>query len=388
MRWRVIGLALALAAVALLPSAGADHTQRSPLRCDGGFCSDGEHHVLECSDGTCTGDARAFPTIVEPSYDDGAWLNEEDLVLATTIGEVPRAYPIRVMNYFETVEETLGGEPVIVTYCPLCASGIVFSRELENRTLTLYNSGEIWNNDLVMYDLDTRSRWSQVGGEAIRGPLHGRTLELLPARIVEWGAWKDEHPDTRVLARPVDEEGNALAPYDRDPYASYRYSEDTPQGHSAHGTGLHPKTRVVGVADGDDALAFPVPVMRDIGVHQAQVGDLSVVAGYAGKGVHVYDAGDRAFRPGPTNGTMVDDAGTVWRIASGTREDGRHLDPVPSQSLFWFAWLTFHPETEVLNETGEQDAPPEGSSRGVPLPGVAVLVATAGLVAMVSRRRR
>lgn len=385
---RVLVLAL-LAATLSLPGAAADHTETSELRCDGGWCSDGEHRVLDCSGEACRGDARAFPTIVNPSYDDGEELDPDDRVLVTTVGERPLAYPIEVMNYFETIEEHLDGEPVIVTYCPLCGSGIVFSREVGNRTLTLYNSGEIWKNDLVMYDVRTGSRWTQVGGEAIQGQLHGETLELLPSRLVLWGDWHEAHPDTLALERPTDEEGNPLAPYDRDPYRSYRFSESAPQGHEASGTGLHPKARVVGVAEGDEAIAFPLERIRKLGVHQAELGERSIVAGYAGEAVHVYDADGHTFEPGPENGTMTDANGTTWSIATGRSETGDALEPVPSESLFWFAWLSFNPDTRVVNATGQAEPVPEGEPpRSVPASGALAALAAIGAGAFALRRLR
>lgn len=389
---RVPWLVLALLLVPAAPAV-ADHTDRAPTRCDGGFCSDGEHHVLDCGPGHCTGDHRGFPTLVNPSYGDGSDLADDDVVLGVDLENETKAYPIRVLNWFEVVEERFGDEPVVVTYCPLCGSGIVWSREIRGRTFELYNTGAIWQNDLVMYDTETESWWTQVGGEAIDGPLHGWTLDLLPSTITTWEAWRQAHPETEVLEPPRGADGENLAPYDRDPYASYKTSEGTPQErHVADRSGLHPKVRVVGVEQGDEAFAFPVPVMREQRILETEIGGMSLVAAFAGDGVHVYQRDGYSFEPGP-NGTMVDDDGTRWDIVSGTSEDGRSLTPVAAQGLFWFAWLEFHPSTGVLTESQEVIEPDEqpastgdGGRGQVPAPGVAVLLGAVGVALLLARR--
>lgn len=389
-----IASALALVILPAIPAV-ADHTDQAPIRCDGGYCSDGEDHVLDCSQGHCTGDHRGFPTLVNPSYEDGDDLAPDDVVLGVDLENETKAYPIEVLNWFEIVEERFGDEPVAITYCPLCGSGIVWSRQIQDRTFHLYNTGAIWKNDLVMYDTDTESWWTQVGGEAIKGPLHGWTLELLPSTVTTWEAWRGSHPDTQVLERPVDAQGQDLAPYDRDPYASYRSSESTPQArHVADESGLHPKTRIVGVEAGEEAFAFPVPVMREQQVLETEVGDLQLVAGYAGQAVHVYLRGERSFEPGP-NATMLDGQGTGWDIGSGRSLDGQgQLERIPSESLFWFAWLEFHPGTGVLTEQQEVLAPRPDDPRGtqdqrqaswVGAPG---LLVAAGLTLALARRAK
>lgn len=392
MRRSMLAVVLALATVAS-PTALADHTEEDQLRCDGGFCQDHEDHVLDCTAGTCTG-GGGFPTIVAPSYaEDNPRLSSDDRVLGTEIGGEARAYPIEVLRWFETVEDEIGGEPVLVTYCPLCAAGVVFERRIDNETLTLYNSGEIWHNDLVLYEQETKSRFSQVLGEGIKGPMHGETLPLLPSTITTWRTWQEGHPDTLVLEHPVDEDGTPLADYDADPYASYRHTTDTPQPRPIDNrTDLHPKTNVAGVEIAGEAFAFPAPVVRDLGPVEVDVGGTEVVAAWLDGGVHVYATEGRDFQAGPTNRTLVDADGGRWWVANGTGPGGKHLERVTGQTLFWFAWLDANPGTDVLTREGETvQADPTGrtsvSPLGVPGPSAALVVALlAGLAA--SRRLR
>lgn len=387
----LVALALLTLPLGLASPAVADHTSgRDRLQCDGGWCDDGEDHVLDCSKGFCEGDPSGFATIVEPSYTDTPRLDADDFVLGVDIDETPRAYRIKYMNVFETIEETLAGEPVVITYCPLCGSGVVWNRNVSGETLRFLNTGEIWRNDLVMYDTQTESRWTQVGGEAIQGPKHGETLELRPSTVTTWAAWREDHPDTLVLSRPVDEDGDDLAPYEDDPYAAYRYRASTPQPrHANDDTGLHPKTRVVGVQHGGAAFALPVPVMREQQVLETDVGGLSIVAGYDGDAVHVYHREGKTFRPG-ANGTMLDGDRTAWAIGSGEALDGSgQLERVPTESLFWFAWLEFHPSTGVLTDDQavlEPEPPGGGSERLAPWAGTASLLTVLGAALALARR--
>ena len=97
-----------------------------------------------------------------------------------------RAYPLRVLILREIVNDTVGGQPVAVTYCPRCNSAIAFDRVVNGVTLDFGTTGNLRNSDLVMWDRQTRSWWQQLTGEAIVGEMTGTLLRFLPAQIVAW----------------------------------------------------------------------------------------------------------------------------------------------------------------------------------------------------------
>lgn len=374
MRAQAALLALLLFPWAASP-AGAGHVQERDFQCDGGFCRDGRDHVLDCSPGFCVGDPRGFATVTRPAFDDGAWLPPDDLVLGLVVNGEARAYALRVLTWFETVNDTVGGEPVVVTFCPLCFSGVVYRRVLDGRELVFYNTGAIWRSDLVMYDLASRSWWTQIGGEALTGPLHGARLSMLPSDQVTWAAWKRAHPGTLVMAAPVDAGGRPLAPYAR-----------TSPG-SDDGGALTARTRVHGVASGGDALAFPVPLVKRLGAVEAEVGGMEVVAVFAGGDVHVWERGGHSFRPaGP--GEVADEQGRVYDGLTGASREGAPLQEVPGTTLYWFAWGNFHPGTRVLEERGDGVEPVARGEARTPGPPLLLALLGAALAALAVGTRR
>lgn len=130
---------------------------------------------------------------------DEARLEDDDLVLGVVVGDVAKAYPIRQLGRFEVVDDRLGDRPVAVTWCPLTASGRVFSRRVGERELRFDFVRGLIHDNLLISDRETRSVWSQLGGEATDGPLAGSALEPVPALQTTWAFWKARHPETVVL---------------------------------------------------------------------------------------------------------------------------------------------------------------------------------------------
>lgn len=136
------------------------------------------------------------------------WLDHEDLVIGYRSGGEAYAYPVNILDFHEFVNDDLDGAPVLITYCPLCFSGVVFSRDLDGDVLTFGNTSALYMSDLVMYDHQTGTYWFQVGGEAVVGPLSGSHLPLLPSTTITWGEWSRlfqragrPNPDLRVPRR-------------------------------------------------------------------------------------------------------------------------------------------------------------------------------------------
>ena len=159
----------------------------------------------------------AIRPIYQPRYDGpegGRWLQPGDLVIGYRGASAAYAYPVKMLNFHEIVNDVIDEVPVLVTYCPLCASGVVFDRRLDGETLVFGNTSALYENDLVMFDYRTGSYWFQSGGEAIVGTLTGSRLKPLASAILPWQSWLDLHPQTRVLSR---DQGFEVVPnYDRD----------------------------------------------------------------------------------------------------------------------------------------------------------------------------
>ena len=172
----------------------------------------------------------AIPPIDRPTYErDPAWLNDDDLVLAMVDDSGQAwAWPHRILNLHEIVNDTIDGVPVLVSFCPLCRSGVVYDRRLDTgagqpTTLSFGNTSALYENDMVMVDRQTKTYWWQVRGLGIVGELSGLELAVLPSETRRWSSWIAEHPETFVLTR---ESGGRL--YDTDPFV--RYPEIVDQG--------------------------------------------------------------------------------------------------------------------------------------------------------------
>ncbi|MBM4068371.1 MAG: DUF3179 domain-containing protein [Planctomycetes bacterium] len=128
-------------------------------------------------------------------------LAAEELVLGVTIGKEARAYPINMMNHMpahKVLNDTLGGKPIIASWCDHAHNAIVYSRAVDGRTLTFGISGQLWKGSLLMYDEQTWTRWSHHLGLAKLGPLKDRTLEPIPSTVTDWKTWSRLHPDGTV----------------------------------------------------------------------------------------------------------------------------------------------------------------------------------------------
>lgn len=299
----------------------------------------------------------AIPPIDQPVYDGptgGDWLSPDDLVLGYTAGEDAFAYPFKILNFHEIVNDDLNGIPVLVSYCPLCRSGIVYDRRVEGDVLEFGNTSALYESDLVMVDRSTGSYWWQVVGEAIVGPLTGTTLTPLPSSVAHWEDWQRLHPDTRVLSRNTGFD----RPYENDPFLNYSQLIDSgqfpfPVSEAARDDRLAASTLVVGVEiDGANRI-YPLPISD--GVVNDEIAGTPVVVLTAGDGetATVFSPvidGTR-LRFNRTEDGFVDDVtASVWSATgeaiTGTLK-GERLTAIPSRTTFWFAYIAAFPDADL-----------------------------------------
>ncbi len=169
--------------------------------------------------------ALTNPDVIPASQ--AEYLTPDDLVIGVTTEKLSRAYPLRVLNYHEIVNDSLGAVPFMVTYCPLCRSALVFDRRTGGKVVEFGVSGLLWNSNVLLYDRvqpeSRQSLWSQVRMAAVTGPAarQGLKLTLLPSSLTTWEQWHNEHPLTTVLSPQTAYPRN----YNRSPYANYFRSD-------------------------------------------------------------------------------------------------------------------------------------------------------------------
>jgi hypothetical protein len=254
-------------------------------------------------------------------------LRPDDAVVGVEVGPDARAYPIRILERHEVVNDVLGGVPVAVTYCPLCDSALVVRRDPDfdparsGETLTLGISGYLFDSDVLLYDAETESFWQQITGRAVVGPQTGRQLTVLEAARTTWAAWRQAKPHTTVLSSRTE----YLWPsskYEENPYAEYRASNRMRFPVEEFGDALSPRTQVFGLSHGGKHLAVPEAAL------EGRTDPVEVVVG----------GGVFRLVPEPHLGT--------WR-AFALREGRNEPKPVPLLRSYWFAWSAFHPGTAV-----------------------------------------
>ncbi|GGM51123.1 hypothetical protein GCM10012275_22560 [Longimycelium tulufanense] len=262
-----------------------------------------------------------IPSIDRPRFvpaGDASFLGDDQPVFGLIHRGEVRAYPQLVLVWHEIVNDTVAGERLTVTYCPLTGTVIGFTGVPGGPELTFGTTGNLVNSNLLMYDRQTNSEWPQILGTAIRGRHKGRRLGTVPLVWSTWKAWREKHPDTQVLSTNT----GSLRRYGSDPYGSYPgrsgyYFEGGPFFPVLVSDGrFPPKDIVIGVRGG----AATVAVHRDLVRRE--------------KSVPVSLAGERLS-------VVWDETLETARVVGG---EGR----VDALDAMWFSWYAFYPDTEVL----------------------------------------
>jgi len=231
----------------------------------------------------------------------------------------------------------------------------VYARSVAGRTLSFGVSGMLWRENLVMYDRETDSWWAQATGRAIRGPLQGRTLPIVPSDMMTWKEWRIRHPDTLVLSKIQSGRAQGTS----DVYTRYHRSGDLGvTGRTRlEGRGVGAKTRVLGFRFGGRAFAVALDDLsaEPVFITSAPGEPFVIVATPDGTGARAFRAGPHRFsvRTGSGPPELVDEAtGSEWTAFDGVATSGElattRLEHVPATLAYWFAWRAFFPDATLL----------------------------------------
>ena len=246
---------------------------------------------------------------------DADFLSESDRVLGVSLYGSPRAYPISILVWHEIVNDHIGNHRLLLTYCPLCGTGMAFEADVGGRSLDFGVSGLLYNSDMLLYDHQTESLWSQILGQAVSGPLEGTRLTLLPLTHTTWSDWLRRYPKTLVLSRDT----GFRRDYGRDPYAGYADNPSIWFSVAHRDSRLDPKELVLGLEIDGAFKAYP---FSELDLTPGSVADV-----LQERTVRIlFDAKHRSA-------TATDLAGTE----------------IPSVTAFWFAWVAFHPDTQIFH---------------------------------------
>lgn len=316
-------------------------------------------------DGIPSIDSPEFISISEAE----SWISDNEPVIFLEIQGEARAYPLQVLIWHEIVNDRFNGEPVLVTFCPLCYSALVFDRRVKGEILEFGVSGFLRHSDLVMYDRKTETLWQQFTGKALVGDYAGTRLEQVPSQIISFSQFKSGYPDGSVLSRDTGYERR----YGANPYPGYDDVNNTPMlVNPKNDSRLPPMEKVVGVRIGEVTKAYPYPVTKERRVINDTVNRTEIVVFHLEGARSALDAAKLSnsreegstgtfnrFIEGMTltfelkSGSVVDrQTGSRWSVTGEAVEGplkGKQLKPVTSGDYFAFAWLVFWPDTEIFS---------------------------------------
>ena len=311
-----------------------------------------------------------IPALTEPEWFDAtdAWIDDEDIVLGVVRNGEARAVPLAIFFWHEIVNDTIGGERSVITYCPLTGSGLHFDGKTTQGGSDFGVSGSLWNNNLVMYNRGgEESWWGQMSSRAIVGPEVGESLTRLPIVETSWKTWKALHPDTLIISNITGFSRN----YTRYPYGDYEELNQPPLfivPSQYLDSRLPPKRRVLGIVGDQGTRAYPFNEMDPQAVINDVIESTPVLV--------VYDERSRmalaynrqldgesltfVHQPHETEPFRLLDEQTssIWNLSGEALSGplaGQKLEPiVDSYIAFWFAWAAFHLSPDIYEAGSER----------------------------------
>ncbi len=264
-----------------------------------------------------------IPSINQPKFvsvGDANFIKDKDRILGVFRNGIAKAYPIRILDYHEIVNDHFGEEAIVVSYCPLCYTGMVFSAQAADFDFSFGVSGLLYNSDVLLYDRQTDSLWSQILSKAISGPLKGVTLSSLPASHTTWRDWSERYPDTLVLSTNT----GYRRDYRQSPYLDYGRTSRLAFPVANKNNEYRNKTLVLGVTVNGERKGYPFTELEKY---------------------------DRERFDDEIGGTSI---AIEWfpsdKFARVLDKNGEEL---PSVIAYWFAWFAFHPDTEIFRASDQ-----------------------------------
>ncbi len=259
-----------------------------------------------------------IPSINQPKFvaaSDANFLSKKDRVLGVYRNGIAKAYPIRILDRHEVVNDYFGDEVVVVTYCPLCFSGMAFSIDTDSIARTFGVSGLLFNSDVLLYDHQTGSLWSQIRSQAISGVLKGTEIRPVVAAHTTWRDWLGRYPNTQVLSTDTGFRMN----YRKSPYTEYQRRRQLMFPVENRSNQYSNKELVLGITIGDTFKAYPFKELRkqDRPSFDDSIGDTAVTIKWHEK----------------------------EKFARAISSDG---EEIPTVIVYWFAWYAFHPTTAIF----------------------------------------
>ncbi len=298
-----------------------------------------------------------IPALVNPAaipVEKADYLQDDELVFGAAVEGEYRAYPLRIMDWHEMANDTLGGRPVTLSYCTLCRSGVLYdARKPGGDHFVFGTSGVLYRSNKLMIDEGTLSLWSNLTGEPVVGRLTSEPirLQVLPMTLTTWAEWRNLHPETTVLDLDALQSKYAFL---YDPGAADESRQGVAFPVWQRDSRLQRNDEVYAMVVRGRPKAYSIEATITAGVVNDSVGPSPVVliADPMSGSIRAFDRGERTFQR-DTEGRLLDDQGVAWTvteealISQGAGGEPQRLDRVPGHVAYWFGWFGFYPSTEL-----------------------------------------
>lgn len=296
-----------------------------------------------------------IPSVDDPKFVAVQLMNDlpdDELVVGVIEGNQRRAYPHSILDWHEIVNDELGDKSYALTYCPLTGTAVSWNRNVNGSITTFGVSGKLYNSNLMPFDRETDSYWSQLTLNCVNGDLIGTDIETFPIIETTWGTWKKLYPQSEVMTRNTGFNRN----YDLFPYGDYRTNNNNIIfSTNPFDRRLPSKERVLGVLNGETNKVYSIELFNTPRVIQDQVGDKSIIV--IGSKTDNFIV---AFEKGELGAVSVDfsefpniakdDLGNVidinGQITAGPLS-GQQLEQPISIMAYFFSLGAFYPGIEI-----------------------------------------
>ncbi|HXG35381.1 MAG TPA: DUF3179 domain-containing protein [Dehalococcoidia bacterium] len=311
-----------------------------------------------------------IPAIDKPKFvtfnEADKFLDPLEPVAAVEVNGEAKAYPLQILVWHEIVNDVINGEPITVTFCPLCNTTIAFFRSFGGQVLDFGTTGNLRFSDLVMYDRQTETWWQQLDGQGIVGTHAGKRLEFYPSSVISYADFKSSFPQGQVLSRDT----GFSRSYGRNPYVGYDSNQNPFLFDGPRDDRLPAVERVVAVDLQGEPVAYPFSALQKKRVVNDTVGGEPIVVFFKLGTKSALDAS--SFKDSDDIGSGVvfnrqvdgqlltftaekdrfrdQETGTLWDITGRAVEGrlaGKQLKPVVHGNHFWFSWAVFKPDTRI-----------------------------------------
>ncbi len=314
-----------------------------------------------------------IPAIINPKFTTikfaSKYLDIKEPLIVVKLNNIVKAYPLQILLFHEIVNDKFANTPVVITFCPLCYSGIVYNAKVNGFDLKFGVSGLLRNSDLVMYDQLTESFWQQFTGEAIVGEMLGKKLQVLPSQIISFQEFKKNYPYGIILSNKT----GYNRPYGKNPYRNYDNIETTPFLFTGKKDNRLPQNeKVIGIKIKNIAKAYPYSITQKKKIILDEVANQQIVIFHlqgtlsSMDKLNIKDSKDvgatGVFIPRIDtlllsfeliNNKIIDkQTGSIWSItgkATKGKLKGSQLEQIPHGDYFAFAWFAFKPNSKVYN---------------------------------------